>query len=361
MKKYCFFLYALVFFSCSSQHEIENVELINFTDPLHIEDDIKDWIQIEKSVQLAIPDFVFIGKVTQIEFSDSELFFLEDGINASILVFDIEGNFRNQLIKPGTGPGEYSQIEFFVLREKSILVYDRSMQKLIDYSRSGFSVLQEYKRQDYFVGGIGLSEDRTFLVSDSDLELDIYKGYGFFNSDLSQPIYRMQPAGYVEAFLPQSISQIQKQILLVQPFSEKVFRIEMDSLKLTHQLDFGSKKIPAEASFFSDAEDLYESLANGSYYFATHNLLFYEGSVGFNFYNENVDNLNFGLIQNGKAYRFSIDSDLKELFLKPIAVREGLFHTVLLPGEYDEKVIELLNLTEVDYEKPILVSYTIGQ
>jgi hypothetical protein len=86
-----------------------------------------------------------------------------------------------------------------------------------------------------------------------------------------------------------------------------------------------------------------------------------ENSTAFNFYNQTIENLNFGLIENGQAYRFPIDTSMKELFLKPITVREDLFLTVLLPGEFDEEVIGLLNLTEVDYEKPILVSYTIGQ
>lgn len=206
-----------------------------------------------------------------------------------------------------------------------------------------------------------MAEDGLFLVSDSELEAEIYKGYGFFNANFSSPQYQPQFSGNIEAFLPQSISSFSEKNYLVQPFSDKVFEIEKDSLKLSFIIDFGSKNVPLETSEVIDAEEFYRILENGSYYFAPHNLLIGENSVGFNFFKESIDNLNFGLIENGQAYRFSIDSDLKELFLKPIAVREGLFHTVVLPGEYDEEVIELLNLTEVDYEKPILVSYTIGK
>lgn len=300
--------------------------------------------------------------MTQVEFTNSEIILLETGISSSILVFDRNGTLKSQLLNQGTGPGEYSQIEFFVLRENSILIYDRSTQRFIDYTMSDFSQFQEYKAPDYFVGGIGrLAEDGLFLVSDSELEAEIYKGYGFFNADFSPPQYQPQFSGNIEAFLPQSISSFLGKNYLVQPFSDKVFEIEKDSLKLSFKIDFGSKKVPLETSEVIDAEEFYRILENGSYYFAPHNLLIGEKSVGFNFFKESMDNLNFGLIQNGQAYRFSIDSDLKELFLKPIAVREDLFHTILLPGEYNEEVIELLNLTEVDYEKPILVSYTIGQ
>jgi hypothetical protein len=364
MKRTSLLLFMLVFFSCSSRLAKNEVSPIDFSNPSLNEENIQNWIQIDQSLQLALPDSIIIGKVTQVEFTNSEIFLLETGINSSILVFDRSGEFKAQLLKLGTGPGEYSQIEFFVVRENSILIYDRSTQRFIDYGKSDFSQFLEYKAPDYFVGGIGsLAEDGLFLVSDSESDSNpqLYKGYGFFDSDLSNPNYKPQFSGNVEAFLPQSISHIGGNLYLAQPFSDQVFEIGQDTLIRSFQLDFGAKKIPAEASEILIAEEFWAILENGSYYFAAHNLLKLENSTAFNFYNQTIENLNFGLIQNGKAYRFSIDSDLKELFLKPIAVREDLFHTVLLPGEYDKEVIELLNLTEVDYEKPILVSYTIGQ
>lgn len=352
----------LVFFSCSSQLEKNEIGPIDFSNPSLNAENIQNWIQVDQSLQLALPDSIIMGKVTQVELIDSEIILLETGINSSILVFDRNGKLKSQIKKQGTGPGEYSQIEFFVLREKSILIYDRSTQRLIDYNKSDFSQFKEYKAPDYFMGGLGqLTDDGLFFVSDSELEAETYKGYGFFDAEFSNPQYKPQFSGNIEAFLPQSISSFSEKNYLVQPFSDKVFEIKKDSLKFSFKIDFGSKKVPLETSEINEAEEFYQILENGSYYFAPHNFLKSKESVGFNFFNENIENLNFGLIQNGKAFRFWIDSDLKELFLKPIAVREDLFHTVLLPGEYNEEVIELLNLTEVDYEKPILVSYTIGQ
>jgi hypothetical protein len=213
------------------------------------------------------------------------------------------------------------------------------------------------------MGGLGLEENRLFLVSDSESESDaqLYKGYGFFDSDLSNPNFKPQFSGNVEAFLPQSISGFGGKSYLAQPFSDQIFEIGQDLLIRSFELDFGAKKIPSETSEILIAEEFWAILENGSYYFAAHNLLIKENSTVFNFYNQTIENLNFGLIENGKAYRVPIDTSIKELFLKPITVRKDLFHTVLLPGEFDEEVIELLNLTEVDYEKPILVSYTIGK
>lgn len=363
MSKIGLLFFTLLVFSCSSKEENRSISQIDFSNPQLVDGEIQNWIQIEKSTQLAIPDSISIGRITQVEFTDSELVMLEVGVTTSILVLNRNGEFQRQLLKNGTGPGEYAQVEFFVLRENSILVYDRSQQKLITYALNDFSVLQEIKAQDYFMGGLGLEGDRLFLVSDSESDSDpqLYKGYGFFDSDLSNPYYKPQFSGNVEAFLPQSISLFAGKSYLNQPFSDQIFEIGLDSLIRSFQLDFGTKKIPSEASEILIAEEFWAILENGSYYFAVHNLLIMENSIAFNFYNQTIENLNFGLIENGQAYRFPIDTSMKELFLKPITVREDLFHTVLLPGEFDEEVTSILNESSIDYDKPILVSYYIGK
>lgn len=362
MKKYFTLIYIFLIFSCSSRNFEGNIVLLDFTNPQLVDEAIQDWIQIEESIQLNIPDSILVGKVIQLEFTESELYVLENGINSSILIFDRKGSFQKQLLKLGNGPGEYSQIDFFILTENSILVYDRSYQKLITYSLSDLSVIQEYKANDYYMGGFGsLADNNLFLVLDTELEAEIYKGYGFFTSDFKQINLNPQFSGYIEAFLTNSISYFDQQPYLVQPFSEKVYQIGQDSLFLSYQIDFGKNKIPKEVSEVIEAEEFYDILGSGSYYFAVHNLLIKEDYVAFNFYNKNIDNINFALIQNDKVLRFPINSNLEELFLKPLTVREGKFQNILLPGEYDKEIMSMLSLTEINYEKPILVSYFISE
>lgn len=133
MKRPYLSLFALVFIACSSQLEKTEDSPIDFSSPNLIEENIQNWIQTDQSLQLVLPDSIIAGKVTQVEFTDSEIILLETGISSSILVFDRKGELKSQIKKQGTGPGEYSQIEFFVLRENSILIYDRSTQRFIDY------------------------------------------------------------------------------------------------------------------------------------------------------------------------------------------------------------------------------------
>lgn len=358
MRIYHFLLITLIV-GCTPE---SNLKSIRYLDPIAINENLNDWIKVDRAFHLEVPDSIGVGAIKQIEFADSSIYVLEDGVTSSILVFNREGQFKKQLLKLGSGPGEYVQIDLFIFDEKNISIYDRGQMKLISYSLNDFSDFQAYDIEDYLVGALQVPNTRRmFFVSDTDIETGIQKGYGFSEENFTNFKFKPQFSGFIEGFLPQSISHFGDKYFLVQPFSDRVYQIGEDSLFLIDEIDFGSKRIPDKVSTFDRAEDLYETLSTDSYFFAPTNLLVGDNLTAFNFFNETIDNLNFGLIQNGNAYRFSIDSDLKELFLKPIAVREDLFHTILLPGEYDEEVIKLLKLTEVDYEKPILVSYTIGK
>ncbi|SDC92037.1 hypothetical protein SAMN04488104_100979 [Algoriphagus faecimaris] len=351
-------IFIVLIFACKPEAEKSE---IRFIDPVFEDGPIKDFVNIKNVTVLDLPDSIDLGAIKQIEFYDSLVYLLEDGIYSSILVFDQKGKVERQLLRLGNGPGEYINIDFFILNDSYLAIYDRQQMKFVKYSLSHFEKFESYKTENYFVGGVSLPNNTFFLVSDTDIEEGYQLGYIFTDSDFSNIKTFPQPTGTIEGFLPQSISNFISQHHIIQAFSDNLFQITSDSLSLVTYVDFGKKSLPKEVSSFNQAYELYDVLSSGSYYFAPTNLLVRDSVISFNFFNETIDNQNFGLIQNGNAYRFSIDSDLKELFLKPITVREDLYHTVLLPGEYDEEVIDILNLTEVDYEKPILVSYTIGQ
>jgi hypothetical protein len=82
MKRTSLLLFMLVFFSCSSRLAKNEVGPIDFSNPSLNEENIQNWIQIDQSLQLALPDSIIIGKVTQVEFTNSEIFLLETGINS---------------------------------------------------------------------------------------------------------------------------------------------------------------------------------------------------------------------------------------------------------------------------------------
>ena len=92
-------LLGLVMIACSSEEK--DMSKFDFSDPELIPEGIKEWIQVKSNIQLSLPDSIIMGKVLQVEFSDSEIFLLESGMNASILVFGRDGTFKRRLFKSG--------------------------------------------------------------------------------------------------------------------------------------------------------------------------------------------------------------------------------------------------------------------
>jgi hypothetical protein len=57
-------LVGFCFFSCSSTEGEGSIKTIDFSSPQLIDEDIQDWIQIQNTTQLAIPDSITIGRIT---------------------------------------------------------------------------------------------------------------------------------------------------------------------------------------------------------------------------------------------------------------------------------------------------------
>jgi hypothetical protein len=77
------FLCCIILASCAPTHESEG---ILFVDPITVDGDLTEWLDIEQSVILNIPDSIVFGKVKQIEHQDSLVFLLEEGVASSVLL-----------------------------------------------------------------------------------------------------------------------------------------------------------------------------------------------------------------------------------------------------------------------------------
>ena len=160
-----------IFMACGGTVGKQEQKVISFDNPQLIEEEFENWIKVSDAVQLDIPDSIIVGRVNQIEFTNQGIFLLDYSDGFSILHFDKNGKLKTRLSKTGNGPGEYGSIEFFLLRETSLVVYDRSSLKLIEYTLPEMKNFSELKVEDYYVGGISqVSNGGVFLVSDSDLQ-----------------------------------------------------------------------------------------------------------------------------------------------------------------------------------------------
>ncbi|WP_439490354.1 6-bladed beta-propeller [Algoriphagus sp.] len=351
MKYYCFLVVVLI---CACKGGNQNV--IEFYDANIGSKDLSQIFEVKSFVPLNIPDSINFGIIQDVQYTNDEIIVLENGLNNSILFFDLQGGFTRQLSKLGTGPGEYIEIEFFTLTDSSVVLYDRNQSKLIYYDLKTLNYISETKLDFLLVGGFGLTNSQLLLISDSQEKT----GYIFYQLLTGSMDHLPQGAGAIEGYIPQAISTDQLgQGYLAQAFTEQIYKIGNSALDLEFRIDFGSKRIPTKVIETSDANDFYDILSSGAYYFAAHNILKNENVVAFNFFNENIENVELGLVDlnSGETLRYSPDSHMDYVIMRPLSVRRGEFQTVVLPEEVDLSSLLDLGIKIQDTEFPILVSY----
>lgn len=119
---------------------------------------------------LTLPENYFFGDITEVKtFGDSLLFF-HDYYNKQIHIFSREGKLINFLDKQGRGPGEYIDIEFFIINEweAQLVVYDHSGKKLIYYTIPELSYIKSQKLNNSLMSAAFISNSKLLFISDDD-------------------------------------------------------------------------------------------------------------------------------------------------------------------------------------------------
>jgi hypothetical protein len=96
---------------------------------------------IWKSDQIVLEttDECLIGTISQVLFADSLIIIVDKDLAKSILVFDMEGNFKYKIGNKGNGPGEYADMNYvcFVSGKPWISVWDRQKWKIMFFDVNG--------------------------------------------------------------------------------------------------------------------------------------------------------------------------------------------------------------------------------
>ncbi len=359
MKNSLQFLIILVVFNFCT----ENIEkgTIDYRDPVLLDKSLSDLIRIKSLIPLQIPDSIIIGNVVSIEFKNEKILIHENGLTSSIMIFDQEGNFQSQFNKMGTGPGEYFNIDFFMVSEEEIIIYDRNGMNFLVYDFSDLSFLRNYKVSNYYVGGYAINnKNQILLISDTEIDETSYLGYQLVDSNFNElNCFNSAPA-FIEGFLQSSIATNESsEFSLIQPFSESIFHLNGDFINEIQKIDFGKFLIPNELFNETNAEIFEETLQKGVYRFAVHNLSIGKDLISFNFFNKDIDTIELGLIdlRNGAIYRFLPKDTFSYYFFRPIHVRNSLNAVVLLPGEFDEAILKQVGVESFNLNSPYLIRY----
>lgn len=135
-------VFILCIFSFSCQHRdshhlnneaIEiNLDVSERTNEVHL----SQFLSNTEYIPLETNSSCLIGSIKKIEIFDGRIFILDPYMAQKLLVFDKTGKFLYQIAKRGKGPGEYTHIFDFVIKDRNLYLLD-SRKSVIEYTLDG--------------------------------------------------------------------------------------------------------------------------------------------------------------------------------------------------------------------------------
>lgn len=345
--KYKILLFLLICFSCDHKEKTAFI----FSDEILLEDNLLVYIDEINLVELNTPEYVNNGTIEKIVFYKYEIILLENGTNNSLLFFDRFGNFRKRLVKLGSGPGEYFNIDFFMITQDLIYIYDRGKMSFLIYDYNDLNFVKSIKLDYYLLGGMALNdENNLFIISDHELDDGNYKGYGFVNFNLNTEKFFSRKPAIIEGFQSSAIVQSDNQILFIEAFTEKIYQISPGLMKEINQINFGSYEMSTKIMELQEAEDFYELLDQSDFRFVSHHYMDQNNWRSFNFYHKNTNDIRVGLhhVESGVNYTLKSQNSFESLLLEPITVHDNLRYLVLYPGEVKKEDLSKLGISSVN-------------
>lgn len=124
--------------------------------------DMSDFIETVESIRLELPDSLFFGVVTNVLFSDSNIYIV-DNKQKSIFRFHKNGVFLNTVGKRGEGPNEYISFKTCFLADNTVFVNDLGRRTIYYYTPDGELIKKRSFSFDLIYDNIMYLSDNSFL------------------------------------------------------------------------------------------------------------------------------------------------------------------------------------------------------
>lgn len=322
--------------------ELDTINISNKTDdPLLLSEMARE----EVKIQLETKDKVFLGYIFEVKLHRSRVFISDI---KSISIFDLEGNFIQQLGRQGEGPGEYKSVTSMDIDEASGLIYVSAYNKLLIFAPD-YKLIEE-RKLGFPIGYLKILDGSLWIVSEEigmeigdeianqaniyklnqDLEITDtipYKtvildqirvgGYGFryWLSDIEEGLFMYMPVLTPENIVRDTLYQVKEEDKIVKPAVR--FQFERPQ-----SFDKWGVQTLALLNIFNSS----------SYYILEYDQDYKRFMFLYDKKNKTGFNLSGGLI----------DDEGDPVFLRPLDLKKDLFYYIK-KAEFEDKSIEEKN------------------
>lgn len=333
---------------------------------------VSDLFDIKNKTVLKLPDSILVGVINEMIINNKRIYLLDKYQSKSIVCFDFMGNFLFQLKSTGKGPGEFAEIELMQVDSinNSLIVYDRSLGKIITYDLDELKVEQEITHTPY-LNYIGFTKNGNILYvtdeyenSDSDFEyLNLISDFRNFSDKIFS--FKTNIPAIIEGADSRVFFEYGNDIYYIQSFTNILYRFDDNGYYPILDIDFSNEV--KENQYSGNPQDVETILYNSNYSFYPHRGNLKDSTLSFFFYNS-IDDVQFLVLNLANKTKYTIYSSVKNDWYKkafdiPLYSKQGIYYNILQIDELSpEEASDLLNqdsISERNNNGFILIGYSL--
>ena len=337
------------------------------------------FVDILQYTQLQTTEQSLIGEVSQLEMSKDKIFILDRKTN-SFFVFHKNG-LLDKKISADPGPGGFvAPRTFWIDSEGHILILDVNLNKILKYTSDKIQFVEainigELNWSSPISFGIIPKENtyaHYFLHNEKNQIDNKQIGLTKDNEKLEKLYLEANSTGTIMFGSPRNFYVLNDELNFYPYFSNKIYAITSDSLKLRYELLFNNLNFPPESVFIENpgTRQFMTTISEKNYVqymtvFETQETLYINYLIKYEKYVA-IYNKNSKKVKNLKVQDITDELGLGNSFLEPISVYENCFIGLINPDNIDSIKLEEQGFKSnlgvfKDDDNPILVFYKLKE
>lgn len=236
------------------------------------ETDLRLLVKNHFYLKLEIPDSLYFSRILKNLFDEDNIYLLDRSrFQDQILSFDLEGNFKYHINKPGRGPGEFTHIYDFDIRENELLILTNTGLKIFNKNTGAYIRNIQNAETNRFMNLKMLNEN--LLITESGR----YRG----NTSKNQvKVYDLEVEEFTKEFVPfenhalkgfhsnRYLYYFGDSLSVVPMYDQTIYRVFRDSsginIKAAYEIDFGEYWVPNDflAASYKEREIFFDEVGN---------------------------------------------------------------------------------------------------
>lgn len=204
--------------------------------------------EVEKLIPLETTESNYLSENLLVKFTSDFIFVFDDEKRDAIHQFDLKGRYLSKLISVGEGPEQVGSINDFIISEKNIEILSGkgAYTELVYYSLEENKIIKTLKLD---IIGFSFEKigDSYFIYSSYNLPFAEYRiSKVDTQGNIIENHLKNDYSGTLMPVVERNFFNSMGSIFFLESFSNHIYEVTSDQLKIKYKIDFGPKNIKKE-------------------------------------------------------------------------------------------------------------------